>query len=235
MANILDNPIFNALVTGNKHLSSGNAHVKYIQRDVGLFAGYDISTATALKELARMLPPGERVILFVPKAIRVTEDWEMLSGRPLLQMVHTKHTSFTADYSNIVPLNDTHIPAMLELTRLTNPGPFFDRTIEFGNYEGIFHGDQLVSMIGQRLHPGHYTEVSAVCTHPDFTGKGLAATLLQHQVDLIRAASGIPFLHLYPENPAYHLYKKLGFRTRRRFMVYLLKRCPFSNQKRMGT
>ncbi len=30
---------------------------------------------------------------------------------------------------------------------------------------------------GERMHPPGYTEVSGVCTHPDFRGRGLARQL----------------------------------------------------------
>lgn len=224
MPNILDNPIWNALITGNKNLSLGNDHVKYIQRDVGLFAGFDITTKKALTELAQLIPAGEKAILFMTKPIRVTEHWSVEAARPLLQMVCTKPTAFTIDTVDIVPLHTHNVPAMLELTGMTNPGPFFTRTIELGNYEGIFKDEQLIAMIGRRMQPGHYAEVSAVCTHPDFTGKGYAAKLLMNQINKITAANKIPFLHVYPENPACHLYKKLGFTVRRKLMVYFLER-----------
>ena len=38
-SHILDNPIWNALTTGNKHFAFGNEQAKYIKREVGLFAG----------------------------------------------------------------------------------------------------------------------------------------------------------------------------------------------------
>ena len=224
MPNILDNPIWNALITGNKNLALGNDHVKYIQRDVGLFAGFDITTKKALTELAQLIPAGEKVILFMTKPILVPEQWRTEAARPLLQMVYTKPISFTADAIGIIPLHSHNVPAMLELTGMTNPGPFFNRTIDLGNYEGIFNADQLIAMIGQRMQPGHYAEVSAVCTHPDFTGKGYAAKLLINQINKITAANKIPFLHVYPENPACHLYRKLGFTVRRKLMVYFLER-----------
>ncbi len=224
MPHILDNPLWNALITGNKNLALGNEHVKYMQRDVGLFAGFDISNKKGLTELAQLIPVGEKVILFMKKPILIPEQWHTEAARPLLQMVYTKHQTFATDNTGIVPLYKKHVPAMLELTGITNPGPFFNRTIELGNYEGIFNAEQLIAMIGQRLQVGQYAEVSAVCTHPDFTGKGYAAKLIIDQINKITAAGKIPFLHVYPENPACYLYKKLGFTVRRKLMVYFLER-----------
>ena len=80
-------------------------------------------------------------------------------------------------------------------------------------------------MAGQRLQPDPYTEVSAVCTHPDHTGKGYAARLIRSQISNITAASRIPILHVYPDNTgACKLYEKLGFETRKQMLVYVLEK-----------
>ena len=67
---------------------------------------------------------------------------------------------------------------MIELTALTKPGPFSTRTHELGAYFGIREGGKLVAMAGERLKVPGYTEVSAVCTHPDHNGKGYARVLM---------------------------------------------------------
>ena len=114
---------------------------------------------------------------------------------------------------------------MIALTGMTHPGPFFERTIEFGNYEGIFKGNDLVSMAGQRLHPGEYVEISAVCTHPAHSGKGYASQLIISQVHQIRSASAIPFLHVKDSNlQAIKLYKSLGFELRKRMHIYSIRK-----------
>lgn len=224
MPHILDNPIWNALTTGNKKMAIGTQNVKYIQRDVGLFAGMKRNSQKALNELHGLLPAGSKIILFTPKEIIIPNSWSIIAARPLLQMVCTKKQTAVKGSKKIVRLTNKHIPAMLRLTHMTNPGPFFKRTIAFGNYEGIFNGRQLVAMTGQRLQAGAYAEVSAVCTHPKHTGKGYAAQLLQSQLDKIFAVSKIPFLHVYPDNPACFLYKKMGFKIRKQMMVYFLEK-----------
>jgi predicted GNAT family acetyltransferase len=70
-------------------------------------------------------------------------------------------------------------------------------------------------MAGFRLGIGPYREISAVCTHPDYLGRGYAAALIRHLIVLIVAKSWIPFLHVLKENTdAIKLYEKLGFRVR---------------------
>ncbi|MDQ3279646.1 MAG: GNAT family N-acetyltransferase, partial [Bacteroidota bacterium] len=117
------------------------------------------------------------------------------------------------------------ISSMMALAALTKPGPFGLRTIEFGHYYGIFEGEQLVAMTGQRLHPLGFTEVSAVCTHPDYAGRGYAAALVQHQVGLILRQGQTPFLHVRKDNErAIALYERLHFTFSGNMNFYFMKR-----------
>ena len=109
------------------------------------------------------------------------------------------------------------VPDMMALVELTRPGPFGERTIEMGRYWG--HGDtngRLVAMAGERLHLEGWTEISAVCTHPDHRGRGLAATLSHHVATAILERGEQPFLHAAEGNdPALSVYRRLGFADRR--------------------
>jgi len=112
---------------------------------------------------------------------------------------------------------------MIELTALTKPGPFNNRTIEFGNYIGIFEGDRLAAMAGERLKISGYTEVSAICTHPDFIGKGYGAVLLSQASLRILRDGQIPFLHVRNDNTrAIKMYEKAGYtiRTEMDFAIF---------------
>lgn len=224
---MLDNPIWNALNTGNRKMAYGIARVKYIDRDVGLFAGFEFEnqSAEALDELSDLLPSKAQVVLFTTNEIVVPNTWHVKMKRALLQMVCRANGTMPQDKKDIVALREKDIEAMIALTHLTNPGPFYKGTIRFGNYEGIFVEGRLVAMTGQRLQPGNYSEVSAVCTHPDHAGKGYAARLLAHQLENIRSVGKVPFLHVYPGNTgAIRLYEKAGFTTRKEMLVYFIQR-----------
>jgi GNAT superfamily N-acetyltransferase len=222
---ILDNPIWNALVTGNKRFFCGNGDANYIKRDVGLFAGLKNNSEKDLKHLYSLLPFKSRVILFTPGKLSIPLGWRIILDKNVLQMVFSQQDPIFQNYKDLIPLEDKDIPSMLELTAMTNPGPFFSRSIDFGNYEGIFIQNKLIAMAGQRLNPVPYMEVSAVCTHPEHTGKGYAAKLVQSQVKKIIADGYIPFLHVYPDNTnACRLYENLGFRTRKQMLVYVLEK-----------
>ena len=80
-------------------------------------------------------------------------------------------------------------------------------------------------MTGQRLHVYHFTEISAVCTHPDYLGKGYASALLDHQVDLILNQEQTPFLHVKADNNrAIFLYERIGFTVNGPMNFYYLRR-----------
>jgi predicted GNAT family acetyltransferase len=178
----------------------------------------------ALAHLHELSPAGAPVVLFTPAPIAVAPGWKLLLHKELLQLVYPLPEAPAVDSSTLVALQEQDVPAMLALTALTNPGPFLPRTIAFGGYYGIFQS-QLVAMAGQRLQPSPYTEISAVCTHPEHLGKGYAHQLLCHQLGLILAAGRIPFLHVYEDNTrAYALYQKLGFVLRRQMHVYILEK-----------
>ena len=77
----------------------------------------------------------------------------------------------------IRPLTLDDEPQMAALVALTEPGPWRPRTIELGDYFGVFDGDRLVAMAGERQRLPGFTEVSAVCTHPDARRRGLGAAV----------------------------------------------------------
>jgi predicted GNAT family acetyltransferase len=114
-------------------------------------------------------------------------------------------------------LTPADAPAMVALAALTQPGPFRLRTIELGNFYGIFDGARLVSMAGKRMHFPGFIEVSGVCTHPDARGHGYAGTLMQVIIEEIEEAGRTPFLHAWEDNPARRLYESLGFTLTRTF------------------
>src|SRR5215831_9216945 len=104
---------------------------------------------------------------------------------------------------------------MLALTALTKPGPFQRRTVELGRYVGVEMDGKLVAMAGERLGVPGGTEISAVCTHPDYRGRGLAALVCRRVAAAIRERDETAFLHVAADNHGTReLYERLGFQTR---------------------
>jgi predicted GNAT family acetyltransferase len=225
MAHILDNPIWNALITGNAALAEGDEEVKLFPADVAPFAGLREIDPSHLARLYERVAPDRVVAIVAPMPIEIPAEWEVVVPVQALQMVYEVLLPPSAVKHELVPLGDQHIPAMLELTALTNPGPFYQRTILFGSYTGIFDGTELVAMAGFRMHPGAFIEVSAVCTRPSHLGRGYARTLITHLVGVIRARSSTPFLHVRADNKrAIEVYEQLGFTTRHEMSINFIKK-----------
>jgi ribosomal protein S18 acetylase RimI-like enzyme len=228
MSHILDNMIWNAITTGNRNIAILDGEVGFYQPDIAPFAGLKELRQENLDKLTAIVPAGNRVAIAYPDTLSLDESkWTILHHMDVTQMVYEEPLAeFTTDASPlIVPLSNEHIPAMLELTALTKPGPFLQRTILFGNYFGIFVDGRLAAMAGQRMHPIPYMEVSAVCTHPDFRGHGYARALMLHVMEIILSNGFTPFLHVLTSNTsAISLYEFIGFRIRKRFFIDVVKR-----------
>lgn len=221
----LDNPIWHALRTGNQALAIGDDLARILPPDVGAFAGVADYSPRAFARLHELAAVGAPTVLFTAAPISLPAGWKLLLHKELLQLVYSLTEAPAVDSRHLVALQEQDVPAMLALTALTNPGPFLSRTIAFGEYYGICQDGQLLAMAGQRLQPAFYTEISAVCTHPAYLGRGYAHQLVRHQLGLLLAAGRTPFLHVYEDNTrAYALYLKLGFRLRRPLHVYVLEK-----------
>jgi ribosomal protein S18 acetylase RimI-like enzyme len=225
MEQVLDNPAWNALITGNKNLSLGNEDVKFFDEQTSPFAGIKEYTAEGFEQLYNLYGGQSPKVVILKEETAIPQPWVTLRYMKCLQMVYHGDAPIAYDSSLIIPLTSEHVPQMLELTALTNPGPFALNTIAFGHYSGIFDGSKLVAMAGQRMNPTPYAEISAVCTHPDYTGKGYAKQLLLHQVNRVIVAGGIPFLHVLDYNErAIKVYESLGFKTRTKLHFYVIQK-----------
>ena len=212
MDTLLNNPIYYALLTGNKSLAKGTDAVKFFDKEVSPLVGLKDNSPADFQSLFELITYDEPVIFMATGEVEIPAPWKVLQLVKGLEMIYNNTEGLPGDIHGLVELTQEHVPQMVALTKLTNPGPFASRTIEFGHYYGLFDGDKLVAMAGQRLHIGNYMEISAVCTHPDHLGRGYARQLLAYHVNRIIAASGIPILHVRGDNErAITLYEKLGF------------------------
>jgi predicted GNAT family acetyltransferase len=114
-------------------------------------------------------------VLQVP-SIRVPHGLVAARTAQGVQMLATTPIGLAAGDHTIVELGDTDAPEMVALAQLTEPGPFLPRTHTMGHFIGIRIDGRLAAMAGERMRFPGFTEVSGVCTHPDFRGWGLAKT-----------------------------------------------------------
>lgn len=226
MNHLLDNPIWTALSSGNKEFAKGNDRAKYFSEEVSPFAAVEEINQKEVRFLFDTVPSDLVFAIFTPHEMKIQEPWKMIQHMKVLQMVYDQLLPKPViRHHDLVPLQRKDVPEMLSLTKLTDPGPFLPRTIEFGNYMGIFEENRLVAMAGQRLRPSPYVEISAICTHPDYMGNGYARSLIVNQLDQILAEPGIPFLHVKWDNlKAIQLYTGLGFSIRKEFSIYIIEK-----------
>ncbi len=215
MVHLLDNPVWEALSSKQNHFNMGNEVLKYFPKNVAPFVGLKNWDEKDLKELNDHLPAGRTFSVVNAKEVTLPTSFEIVSAIPLYQMYCPVLNPATDRDIIIHSLGNDDVPMMLELTAMTKPGPFYERTIDFGNYIGILDNDKLIAMAGDRLSVNGYTEVSAICTNPDHLGNGYASYLTTKAAQRIIREGNIPFLHVKTDNlRAIQVYKKIGFEIR---------------------
>ena len=220
----LDAPIWNALTARHRALAEGGALARRYPPAIAPFAALADRAPDNYVALRKLSAAGDRVVLFTPEPVPPTDGFDLVFARTLEQMVGAVDET-AADRTDIVTLGPEDMPAMLALAELTQPGPFGPRSPELGTFLGIRSGGQLVAMAGERMKPAGYTEITAVCTHPEHRGRGHAQALLGALSRAMLASSETPFLHVFSENkPAIALYERMGMSIRRRLHVALLTR-----------
>ncbi len=210
---ILERVVWSALTSRQAEFSLGNASARRFHPDVSPFAATRDNSPEALSELARLIGHGDdRAYLMQAAEISLPDTLE--AEKTALGVMMVQKTAIREAQAPATPVQLTaqSIPEMVALAELTKPGPFTVRTPELGLFWGVYVEERLAAMAGTRLNLDGYREVSGICTHPDFRGRGLAKTLTLHVATYIRAQGDIPILHSYADNhAAIGLYRRLGF------------------------
>lgn len=222
----LDRPVWASLATYHAALSEGGRLARRFAPDVNLFASACDDSEEALVALATLVAPGERIFVLQAPAIVVPTGFSVTKAAKGVQMVASRGMHLeAASGEGLSTLTDSDAPEMLDLARLTDPGPFLARTHAMGTFVGIRINGRLAAMAGERMRMPGYTEVSGVCTHPEFRGRGLARRLSAAVAAAIESRGEQPFLHAWKTNlPAISLYEQLGFRKRTDVNVAVLER-----------
>jgi predicted GNAT family acetyltransferase len=218
----LDNPIWHALTSMHADLAEGNTLARRYPLHLAPFAAVREQTPEAFAALARALHPEGMAALFVTPLEPPLSGWTHLRTFEVMQMT-CEHLVPTLE-PEMIKLETQDVPEMLELIRLTEPGPFKDRANELGTFYGVRDNGKLVAMAGERIRLTGFTEISAVCTHPDFQRRGLARGLTHRLSREILARDELPFLHVFAGNSnAIHAYESLGFQKRQVFTGVVIK------------
>jgi ribosomal protein S18 acetylase RimI-like enzyme len=213
----LDNPIFNALGTCQANFAEAYGVLRRFPAEVTTLGGFPEPNAEGFAAVRGLLAAGGGLVLFLPKRTAPPEGLEIMTEGALLQMILENDARLEPNRHayDFIELGEADVPEMVELATLTKPGPFATRTREMGTYLGIRKDGRLVAMAGERLKLPGYTEISAVCTHPEHLGHGYAGFLMTILAERIRERREVPILHVRAENTrAVQLYERLGFKRR---------------------
>lgn len=209
---LLDNIYWNALAGAQERFSSGTATARRYARGFSAILGFADAQNPDFDAIEPFCDPDEHFYVGAWTG-RVPARWQLHADTVGHQMVWDREMPAEDPGLAAVLLDASHVPQMLELVKIRPPGPFAVRTRELGNYFGVFEDGRLVAMAGERMEAGALREVSGVCTHPDFEGRGLARRLIIKLVRRQMERGQIPFLHVMRDNVhAREVYARMGFR-----------------------
>ena len=221
----LDRPVWSALTSRQAHLALGEKE-RFLRfpADIEPFGATRDNSSEQLAGLAELMPLDGHVALAEVAKLPAPPGFISMISAAIHQMTAPRIEP-PDDNLDVVSLSDADAPEMHALATLTQPGPFHARTHTLGGFVGVRENGRLIAMAGERLKAPGFTEISAVCTHPDARGRGLAAALMRRVAAGIVARGEELFLHVYPHNKsAIALYERLGFRHRADIQLNVLRR-----------
>ncbi|OOG56223.1 GNAT family N-acetyltransferase [Rhodanobacter sp. C03] len=210
----LDNPFWASLRSRHRALAQCRDDAACYPAEFAPFLGVASAETDVADAIASLVAPGETLNL-LGVAPKLPGEWILEAYAPLAQMICTAPIPLI-DGPELIELSEAHRADVLALTALVYPHYFRPRTMELGRYFGIYQDGRLAAMIGERLGMDAYQEISAVCTHPDFTGRGYARRLVAMLSNDNLERGRTPFLHVSQQNHhAKLLYEQIGYRRRR--------------------
>src|SRR3982751_6420159 len=129
----LDHPIWTALTTTQQPLAEGGALARRFPSAIAPFADMPDMAPESFAALGALMSPSELAVLFTPDPVTPPAQFKILLAETGEQMIGTPAESFVSGVE-AVRLDSADVPAMLELTELTRPGPFSARTHELGTF-----------------------------------------------------------------------------------------------------
>jgi GNAT superfamily N-acetyltransferase len=190
---------------------------------VAPFAAIDAPSAAAFAQLRALLDPDE--FIWIADYGRTAPGLAVVDALDCVQLVLPQEVEIPAPGRDVLPLTAAHAQEMVALTNAAFPGFFRPATYRMGSFFGVRAGDELVAMGGERLLLPGYPEMSAICTHPDHRGEGLATDVVRHLARHHRRAGLVSWLHVgAPNRRAIDLYASLGFERVRNLMLHRITR-----------
>jgi len=211
----LKNPVWHSLSETHSSFSLEYEDVKFYDPEICPFGAFTDATKTykALNEYAKLT---DDFFLVSENEVPTFDENFVVLDRKIegCQMVLENVVEYTIT-EKITPLTNAHLEEIYNLIWLVMPGYYQKRSIEMGNYFGIFKDNKLVAIAGQRMQTDDWIEISAIVTHPDYTRKGYAKQLTAYVTKEIIKENKHPILHTTKGNAAIGLYESLGFKLTR--------------------
>jgi GNAT superfamily N-acetyltransferase len=228
---MLDNPAWWALNTVHKDFARGTDRAKRYRKGFLPF----IACTDTPDDLDDLIEPGE-VFYIIGHLPILPKGWTMDFGLNCAQMILPGQPN-TPPVATIPPntplmgfppietLGPDNAPEMFHLINSIQPGYYNINTRQLGSYYGIRWQGKLVAMAGERIQFPGFSELSAICTDPSYTGRGYAQHLITHICREQIASNITPFLHVALTNQrAIKLYEYMGFRHRREISFWRCKK-----------
>jgi GNAT superfamily N-acetyltransferase len=221
---LLDNIMWNCMSGPHARFASGAGSVRRYAPGFSPILGFENPHAPDFGTLSNYCEPGEHFYCDQWTG-NPPPGWQIEREAMMLKMVWDAPMPGDDAAPDAVMLRPEHFPQALTFAQQLNPGPFGPRTPELGEYFGYFDGPRLIAMAGERMEAGTLREVSGICTHPDFQGRGLARRLTLKLVYRQMQRGLTPFLHVMTANTgARALYEKIGFRNYLETVVRVVSR-----------
>ena len=225
MKHLLDNITWHTLAGPHAAYATGTDEARRYAPGFSPIVGFANIERPTFDALAPYCQPGEHFYCDGWSGV-APAGWRIDAESTMFKMVWEAAMPAADEAPEALRLGPEHALQALELATLTRPGPFGPRTIELGEYFGCFEGQRLVAMAGERMYAGALREISGVCTHPDFQGRGCARRLMAKLVRRQMQRDETPFLHVMRDNSGAHrLYERMGFRDYRESVVRVLSLC----------
>ena len=235
METLLDNPAWSALTTEQANFSQGTTGAKRYRRDILPFSA--LAPGSAAADLDPLIAPDESFFLIGDLPV-LPAHWTLELQLPCAQLIAPENgfagglgsarsvlPALSAGQEEIYLLGEEDKREMFQLITRVQPGYYHPDSRQLGEYYGIRREGRLVAMAGERMRLTGFSELSAVATLPEYTGRGYAQQLMAQLCRRQRAAGIMPFLHVSKANSrALRLYEHLGFRHRRDITFWRVKK-----------
>jgi len=222
MLHFLDNITWHTLSGPHAGFAVGTDDARRYARGFSPIIAFANPERADFGALARFCDPGEHFYADGWSGA-IPGGWRLDTESTMFKLVWEGGIPLQDEAPEAVRLGPEHAAQALELATLTRPGPFGLRTIELGECFGCFDGPRLIAMAGERMCAGALREISGVCTHPAYRGRGLARRLTLKLIRREMQRGETPFLHVMRENSgARRLYEGMGFREFRESVVRVI-------------